>query len=127
MKVPRAGDRPLAPSGRVTLLGDAAHVMPPQRGVGANNAFEDARRLVRALVDGEGPIAARVAAYEREMLARAARAIEDSDDAARLCHVESPLGARLRNAALQLFAAGAAVRARFAVAARAQRTGAIST
>jgi len=114
--VPRAGDGPLAPSGRVTLLGDAAHVMPPQRGVGANNAFEDARRMTRALVDGAGPLASRVAAYEREMLARARRAIDDSDDAARLCHVQNPLGAHLRNAALRIFAAGAVLTRRRAAA-----------
>jgi 2-polyprenyl-6-methoxyphenol hydroxylase-like FAD-dependent oxidoreductase len=111
--LPRRIDGPLAPGAAVTLLGDAAHTMPPQRGVGANNAFEDARQLVRQIVDGEGSRVERIVAYEREMLARARRAIEGSDEAARLCHVANPVGARLRDVALRLAGAGAAARAYF--------------
>jgi len=35
--------------GRVVLLGDAAHPMPPHVGQGANQAFEDIYHLVKAL------------------------------------------------------------------------------
>lgn len=63
------------PSGRVTLLGDAAHTMLPSGGMGANTAFHDAALLVERLVAGDvardvaGDVVAAIAAYEREMLA----------------------------------------------------------
>jgi 2-polyprenyl-6-methoxyphenol hydroxylase-like FAD-dependent oxidoreductase len=39
--VPLPGDNPLAPSTRVTLLGDSAHAMTTHSGRGANTSFED--------------------------------------------------------------------------------------
>jgi salicylate hydroxylase len=39
-----------SPSGRVVLLGDAAHAMHPGPGMGARSAFEDADTLARCLV-----------------------------------------------------------------------------
>lgn len=36
---------PMVPTGRVTLLGDAAHAMPTEKGLGGNNVLEDARML----------------------------------------------------------------------------------
>lgn len=39
---------------RVTVIGDAAHAMPPDRGSGANLALADAARLVAALRDVDG-------------------------------------------------------------------------
>ncbi|WP_431924415.1 FAD-dependent oxidoreductase [Nonomuraea jabiensis] len=50
----------------VTLLGDAIHAMPPNRGSGANTALQDAGRLCRYLVDGR-PLLDAVATYEEEM------------------------------------------------------------
>ncbi|MEU8303360.1 FAD-dependent monooxygenase [Actinomadura sp. NPDC048955] len=50
--------------GRVTLVGDAAHTMPPTLGQGANQTLEDAWVLGRAL-GGEGDPAAGLRAYER--------------------------------------------------------------
>ncbi|MEV4224618.1 FAD-dependent monooxygenase [Nonomuraea sp. NPDC049725] len=50
--------------GRVTLVGDAAHLMPPTLGQGANQTFEDAWVLGRELAKG-GDVAQRLRAYER--------------------------------------------------------------
>jgi len=47
---------------RVTLLGDAAHLMPPQRGLGGNSALEYARVLADALATNESIVDA-VSAY----------------------------------------------------------------
>jgi 2-polyprenyl-6-methoxyphenol hydroxylase-like FAD-dependent oxidoreductase len=62
------GPIPVWPAGPVTLLGDAAHPMPPGGG-GAALAVKDARLLRRRLTD--------VAGYEREMRAYAKAARED--------------------------------------------------
>lgn len=58
------------PSGPVTLLGDAVHVMPPTGGLGANSALRDAHRLTRALAsvaEGREELVPAVAAYETDM------------------------------------------------------------
>ncbi|MER8185213.1 NAD(P)/FAD-dependent oxidoreductase [Kitasatospora sp. NPDC094015] len=60
----------------VTLLGDAAHLMPPV-GLGANLAMLDGADLAHALVSGAG-IGEAVRAYERTMLPRSAEAATGS-------------------------------------------------
>ncbi|HEX3790150.1 MAG TPA: FAD-dependent monooxygenase [Pseudonocardiaceae bacterium] len=66
----------LWPTGAVTLLGDAAHPMPPG-GLGANLAFQDARLLTAAIIDPTDRPAA-VADYEQRMRAYAAVAREEA-------------------------------------------------
>ncbi|WP_336216984.1 FAD-dependent monooxygenase [Nonomuraea sp. LPB2021202275-12-8] len=56
--------RPVWGKGRVTLLGDAAHLMPPTLGQGANQTLEDVWVLGRELAKGGDP-AERLRAYEK--------------------------------------------------------------
>ncbi|KAF2219773.1 putative monooxygenase [Elsinoe ampelina] len=65
-------------TGRVTLAGDAAHSMVPQRGQGLNNAMCDAANLVDAIVEaqnGKKTLAEAIAEYEAEMKPRGAREV----------------------------------------------------
>lgn len=81
---PNSNDYPMVPSGRVTLLGDAAHAMPPDRGLGGNNVLEDARLLCHLLASSPKPIhlPKLIEKYETEMFARSKVAVEDSNNAA---------------------------------------------
>jgi len=65
------------PSARVTLLGDAIHVMSPTGGVGANTAINDAAILCQVLVEG-GITKESIGKYEEKMRKVAKRAIEKS-------------------------------------------------
>ena len=65
-------DQRWAPRSSITLLGDAAHLMPPS-GEGVNTAMLDAMDLSDCLTGGEHQsLQAAIGAYERRMLARAA-------------------------------------------------------
>ena len=77
-------------SSNVTLLGDAAHLMPPFSGKGANYAMLDALELAHELDSGPS-VEAAIARYEARMLARMKAAILET------LHIQdrmlSPLGA----------------------------------
>lgn len=96
--------------GRIALLGDAAHAMPPDLGQGASQAFEDAAALARHL-DGAGPedVAERLRRYDAQRRPRANRLLRR---AVRVSRLTSQTGARawLRDALLRAVPGWLAVR-----------------
>lgn len=85
-------------TGRVALLGDAAHAMTPNLGQGACQALEDAATLVEKVAElgiGEG-----IAAYDRARRARTRMVVRRSRQAGAPGHWSNPVLAALRDAIL---------------------------
>lgn len=86
--------------GRVALLGDACHPMPPFMAQGAVQAIEDGATLARLLPGADDPAAA-LRAYEAARRDRAARVLRTARSNAALFHARG-LGAALRQGPIAL-------------------------
>jgi 2-polyprenyl-6-methoxyphenol hydroxylase-like FAD-dependent oxidoreductase len=64
-------------TGRITVIGDAAHSMPPTRAQGANQALEDAWAMAGAL-RGARDVPAALRAFERARSPKASRVARHS-------------------------------------------------
>jgi len=77
----------------LTIIGDAAHLMPPYAGEGVNMAMLDALQLSQCLMsDDFENLQQAIAAFEKKMRTRAAEAAEQSLASTKLLHSPDAIG-----------------------------------
>jgi 2-polyprenyl-6-methoxyphenol hydroxylase-like FAD-dependent oxidoreductase len=86
-------------SGRLVLLGDAAHAMPPNLGAGANSALVDGVVLAEELASAASVMDALVA-YDKRRRPLARRVQKTAAMLQRLCGIERVTALRVRDALL---------------------------
>ncbi|MDP3077309.1 alpha/beta hydrolase fold domain-containing protein [Bradyrhizobium sp.] len=84
-------------SGRVTLLGDAAHPMVPFLAAGAGQSIEDAWTFARVLARRQHDVPGALLEYERRRLPRTTRIQAGARAAVKLMHEQEPQRLRDRN------------------------------
>jgi len=77
----------------LTMLGDAAHLMPPYAGEGVNMAMLDALELAECLTGPAMPdVQTAIAAYEKQMLIRASATARDTMESTAALHSADAIG-----------------------------------
>ncbi|WP_028924670.1 FAD-dependent monooxygenase [Pseudonocardia acaciae] len=97
-------------AGRVALLGDAAHAMPPNLGQGGGMAIEDALTLAAALADTGDDVPAALARYDRERRPRTAAVAGEAARLSRLMSIGHPAVTAVRDTATRLLPASLMLR-----------------
>lgn len=69
-----------------TLLGDAAHLMPPSGEGGANLAMYEGAELARAIAANPGSVEAALAAYEMDLFSRSASEAAEAEKVLEICY-----------------------------------------
>ncbi len=87
-------------SGRIALLGDAAHAMLPNLGQGGCQAIEDAATLTVSLADN-AEVSDALKAYEQSRKPRAEKIARRSRQMSGLAHQHNPIAVGLRNTAMR--------------------------
>ncbi|MFY0254756.1 FAD-dependent oxidoreductase [Chitinophaga sp. 30R24] len=91
----------------LTMIGDAAHVMPPFAGVGVNMAMLDALELANCLTDPAfTDVTAAIHAYEIAMLARSAAAQERTKTSEDIFHAPTAIADLLKKLGCKAAAGG---------------------
>lgn len=76
----------------ITLLGDAAHRMPPYAGEGVNMAMQDAFELCDCLTDPQfTDLKSAIRAFEKQMLKRASEVTQMTLDSTEMLHSGDPI------------------------------------
>jgi len=103
-------------TGRVALIGDAAHAMTPNLGQGGNQALEDAVTLAALVADGNATatgsaIAAGLSHYDSVRRARTEPIARRSRQLGRIAQTDGRVAAGLRNAVIRMTPARTVLRA----------------